>query len=539
MNALNIALLQRSVAMKTLGAWLRGLEIAFGVLAIFCWLAALAWLRHLTAPDEGRYVGVALEMLRTGDWLVPRLDGLPFFHKPPLFYWIGASAMSIFGVSAWAARLPSLLGATAAASSLWLFLRRWDSVPAARIAVQVFLTLPFLYLGAQFANLDMLVAGCITVTILLAAHAALAREADAPWQVSLALAFASAAIGVLAKGLIGLLLPGVVFIGWVLAARRPGRLWMLAWWPGWLLFVVIALPWFVAMQLRYAEFFDYFVVTQHFRRFAAGGFNNVEPVWFYVPAIVLLTLPWSGWLAVRPGRQWRLGLSDIDRLMLVWLVVIVAFFSLPRSKLLGYVLPALPPLAYLIARAMQRVQPAETDARRSPRWTAGAAAIVCVLAVLMAERFGSPPGARLPLPAGSAIGPDDQVLMLDAYVYELPFYWRLPHPAMVLSDWDDPAIAQRDNWRKEMSDAARFDPEQGRSVLIRTGNAASVLCVARTTWLVGPRYAARSWSWLNDPRFLLVAQNSQLAVWRFAGATASEPRCLAGDALRHLPAEEP
>lgn len=516
--------------MKRLGNWLRGLEIALGVLAIFCWLAATAWLRHLTAPDEGRYVGVALEMLRTGDWVVPRLDGLPFFHKPPLFYWIGASAMSVLGVSEWAARLPSMLGATAAATALWLFLRRWDSAPMARVSAGVFMTMPFLYIGAQFANLDMLVAGCITVTLLLAAHAALAREANAPWQVPLAFAFASAALGVLAKGLIGLLLPGVIFIGWVLAARKARRLRLLAWWPGWLLFVVIALPWFVAMQLRYADFFDYFVVTQHFRRFAAGGFNNVEPLWFYVPVIGLLTLPWVGWLAVRPARRWRLGLGDIDRLMLVWLVVIVVFFSLPRSKLIGYVLPALPPLAYLIARALPRPAATEGGGRRLPRWTAGAAALVCVLAVVAADRFGTPPGARLPLPAGRSIASDDQVLMLDAYVYELPFYWRLTRPVMVLGDWDDPGIPQHDNWRKEMSDAARFDADRGRSVLIRTGDAASVLCVARTTWVVGPRSAAQSWLWLNDPRFVLVAQNSRLSAWRFAGVTASEPWCLQGDA---------
>ena len=525
--------------MSTLGDRLRRLETAFGVLAIFCWLAGIAGLRPLTAPDEGRYAGVALEMLRSGDWLVPRLDGLPFFHKPPLFYWIGASAMSVFGVSEWAARLPSLLGATAAATSLWLFLRRWEVASMARVAVQVLVTMPFLYIGAQFANLDMLVAGCLTATILLAAHATLSREAAQPWRGSLALTFAAAAIGVLAKGLIGLLLPGAIFIGWVMAARKPRRFWMLAWWPGWLLFVAIALPWFAAMQLRYAEFFDYFIVTQHFRRFATGGFNNVEPLWFYVPVLVLLTLPWGGWLAIRRGRPWRSGLGDIDRLMLVWLAVIVVFFSVPRSKLVGYVLPALPPLAYLIAGAIHRLRPAEAEARKWSRRTAGAAAIVCVLAVVAAGRFGTPPGAHLPLPAGSSVASEDQVLMLDEYIYELPFYWRLTRPVMVLSDWDDPSIPQRDNWRKEMADAARFDADQGRSVLIRTADAASVLCIARTTWLVGPRSATKTLPWLDDPRFVRVAQNKQLAAWRFAGTAASEPRCLQGRALRRPPAEAP
>ena len=86
--------------------------------ALFAWLAAMAWFRPLAAPDEGRYAGVAWEMLRSGDWLVPRLNGLPFFHKPPLFYWISAAAMSVFGVSEWPARLPSLIGATFAAAGV-------------------------------------------------------------------------------------------------------------------------------------------------------------------------------------------------------------------------------------------------------------------------------------------------------------------------------------------------------------------------------------------------------------------------------------
>src|SRR5215510_2796555 len=93
-------------------------------LAVFLWLAAVAWLRPLSLPDEGRYVGVALEMLWSGDWLVPTLDTLPYFHKPPLFYWLTAASLATFGVNEWAARLPSLLAATGSAFAVYLFVRR-------------------------------------------------------------------------------------------------------------------------------------------------------------------------------------------------------------------------------------------------------------------------------------------------------------------------------------------------------------------------------------------------------------------------------
>ena len=516
--------------MSTLGNRLRALEIGFAVLVIFSWLALTAWVRHFTAPDEGRYVGVALEMMRTGDWLVPRLDGMPFFHKPPLFYWLSASAMTVFGSSEWAARLPSMLAATAAATSLWLFLQRWEGAAVALVAVLAFVTMPFLYIGAQFANLDMLVAGCITVTLLLAAHAALARERGAPWQGWLARAFATAALGVLAKGLIGVLLPAVVFAGWAIMARHPRRLRLLLWWPGWLLLLAIALPWFIAMQMRFSEFFDYFVITQHFRRFAGSTFNNAQPIWFYLPVLALLTLPWIGWLLASPRRQRQARLSDIDWLMLVWLVVIVVFFSLPRSKLVGYVLPALPPVAYFVARALQ-MRPIGPASKKRLRWTAGVAATSCVLAVAAAEHFATPPGARLPLPIGAEISKDDQILMLDGYFYEIPFYWHLRRPVMVLSDWDAPGIAQRDNWRKEMSDAAHFDPDQGRAVLIRPAAVKSSLCVAHASWLIGPHAAMQSFPWLADPHFVLVAHNKELAVWRFSGAMQDGPACIGVDAL--------
>src|SRR5205085_6299623 len=149
------------------------------LLAAFVWLAATAWLLPLAVPDEGRYVGVAWEMLRSGDWLVPTLDGLPYFHKPPLFYWLTAAALSVTDSTLLAARIAPWIGACLAAASLFLFARRWGGPRLAAGALLVLVTAPLFYFGAQFANLDMLVGGCITATTLAFAHAAL-LEADAP-----------------------------------------------------------------------------------------------------------------------------------------------------------------------------------------------------------------------------------------------------------------------------------------------------------------------------------------------------------------------
>ncbi|MEO5738735.1 MAG: glycosyltransferase family 39 protein [Variovorax sp.] len=503
--------------------WPAAMRYGALVMLIFCWLAATGGWRRFTAPDEGRYAGVAYEMLRSGDWLVPRLDGLPFFHKPPLFYWISASAMSVFGASEWPARLPSLLGATATASGLLLFVQRWVDGWSAAKAVVVLITMPFFYVGAQFANLDMLVAGCITLTILLAAHAALLDEAGCEQRAALTGAFAFAALGVLAKGMIGVVLPGAVFVLWCIAVHRIRAAKLLVWWPGWLVFLALAAPWFVVMQLRYPAFFDYFVVTQHFRRFAGTGFNNAQPFWFYLPVIALLTLPWMGWLlkGAVDRRRGLLPATDLDWLMAIWFVVVLLFFSVPRSKLVGYVLPTLPPFAWFVMRVL-----GQSGIGKLPRWTTIVGGATCLAGVIAAGAFGTPPSALLRLPSGFRIGPDDQVVMLNTYFYEIPFYWKLAKPVAVLGPWKDPNLPHQDNWHKELADSGSFEPERAARVLVDWGDASALLCAERTSWIVGSSASALFAPWLNHPGFTLVAHNDKTAVWRFVGTR--NPQCLSG-----------
>jgi 4-amino-4-deoxy-L-arabinose transferase-like glycosyltransferase len=495
------------------------------IAGIFAWLLVTAWVRPLMAPDEGRYAGVALAMLHSGDWLVPRLDGLPFFHKPPLFYWIGASAMALTGPVEWAARLPSVLGSTAAAATLFLFVRRWATVRLALLSTVVLVTMPFFFLGAQFANLDMLVAGCIAATVLLAAGAALARERDEAWRALLSGAYLMAAAGLLAKGLIGVVLPAMIIVLWCVATRRRAALRLAAWLPGWAILLAVAGPWFVAMQMKYPEFFDYFVITQHFRRFASSGFNNEHGVWFYLPVIAGLTLPWSAWLLVPRGKlqEARARLSDVDWLMWIWLAVIVGFFSMPRSKLVGYVLPALPPLAYLIAQRVLAGRAVESLLPRL-RIAALAAAAVCVACVVVVAVKATPPGARLPLPPGQAVGADEQVLMLESYDYEIPFYWHLRNPVLVASDWKAAQTDMRDNWRKEIVDASRFDRARAADLLVDRTRLADTLCVPQATWVVAQNNAQLANPWLANAH--LVAFNESIAAWRFGGSASRDPHCL-------------
>ena len=171
-------------------------------------------------------------------------------------------------------------------------------------------------------------------------------------------------------------------------------------------------------------------------------------------------------------------------LYLWWVLGVVGFFSLPSSKLAGYVLPALAPWCVLLALALARVRV------QLWWWLVGGSAMLCV-AIVGALAWQSPKSNRaaaLALAAQSA--PGDRVVMVDEYFYDLPFYARLKQPVIIASHWEDPQLPQRDNWRKELFDAARFDPVRGQALLRPLNQLDTLLCGTGAVWfLVRPAQA--------------------------------------------------
>ena len=496
------------------------------------WLGATAWLRPLAIPDEGRYVGVAWEMLRSGDWLVPTLDGLPFFHKPPLFYWITAASMKLLGPGAMAARGAAWLASIAATTALFMFVRRWVGLVEAWAAVVALVTTPLFYGAAQYANTDMLVAGCISVTVLSAADALLARTRGLRFAGALATAFAAAGLGVLAKGLIGAVLPVLLLAAWGLATRRFGKVVSLLMWPmGWILFTAIVAPWFIAMQHRFPEFAHYFFVVQHFQRFSVAGFNNAQPWWFYPAVLVALTFPWSLRLtAMVDRRHWeRNDRRDVRILMLMWVGVVTTFFSLPSSKLVGYILPALPPLAFLIADVCRPLLDGRAPgdaARARPLLTSNLLLrATCVLAttgcvaLAVAAHFYQPKSHRLLAEELQASrGEGDPVLFMGNYYYDVGFYARIDEPILVVDEWQKEEV-EKDSWRRELVDAARFAPSGSSRRLLVLEEAEPILCRAPSSWLVGrwPPSAMPPWLAVEPPYY----QSGDTALWHIAPNSSS------------------
>jgi len=450
------------------------------------WLAIFAWLRSLHIPDEGRYVGVAWDMVRFESVWTPLLNGMPYFHKPPLFYWLNEASFVLFGVHEWAARLPSILISWFTVVALYLFVRRHRGVEVATISVLALITMPYYYGASQYANLDMLVAGLISLTILAGAEAvsrAVANEPRASWfAVS---AGVLAALAVLSKGLIGVVLPGGVLLFWIVATRRwIGLKVLLA--PGvWLAFLAIMIPWFVLMELHYPGFLHYFFVYQHFERYLSTGFNQQQPWWFFLPVVFGMSMPWSAWL-IRYG--WQRGTMTAQAswlwLMVLWILVIVVFFSIPASKLIGYTVPVLPALAVLAAEAVVatfRGAWAKRDTRLAAA-TLIAAALSCLIALGIFYSINHRSSKPFVQQYQSQLSPDDQYVFLDVYPFDMQLYTRNPKPAWVVFPW--PSLAKGDSWANELAEAGEHVPEFAQGVLITPAQVLPRICAApqRAYW---------------------------------------------------------
>lgn len=307
----------------------------------------------LIGADEPRYAQVAREMLERTDWVTPTLGGRVWLEKPPLYYWQAMIVYSLFGVSDAAARIPSAIDATLMVVAVYLFFRRFRpgvEVDAALITASCAGIIGY----ARAASMDMPLTSAFVIGML--AWWAWRESGKRPY---LAAFFVLMAVGTLAKGPVAPFLAAVVIVCYSLAVREGGLIFRTAWLPGILLFLVVAAPWYVAVQVRNPQFFREFILEHNLARFSTNLYHHPEPFWYFVPVLLLSLVPWivfvvaafahsiRAWRA-EPGadRDFELGF----RLFTCgWLIVPLLFFSISRSKLPGYILPAVPAGGILLA----------------------------------------------------------------------------------------------------------------------------------------------------------------------------------------------
>jgi 4-amino-4-deoxy-L-arabinose transferase-like glycosyltransferase len=326
--------------------------LAAALVFVLLWFAGLDH-RHIIKADEGRYAEIAREMVASGDWLTPRLNGFKYFEKPALQYWMTAAAYELFGVNEWTARLwTALTGFLGVILVGWAGTRAFGRTAGLLAAAALGGSVLYVFVG-HFLSLDMGVSFFMTLAVL-GFMLAQADDADARSRRTWMLAgWAAMALAVLSKGLIGVVLPVGAVAAYVLVQRDwrlPGRLHLLA---GGLLFLAIAAPWFVAVSLANPEFFHFFFIHEHFERFLTTVHGRYEPAWYFIPVLALGLMPW---LPTVPPALWR-GWSDDTarrfrpaRFLVVWCAVVFLFFSASDSKLPSYVLPIVPAVALLLGR---------------------------------------------------------------------------------------------------------------------------------------------------------------------------------------------
>jgi 4-amino-4-deoxy-L-arabinose transferase-like glycosyltransferase len=331
----------------------------------------------LLDPDESRFARTSVEMLHSGDLVIPRFGGEPRLVKPPLIHWVQTFFFSVFGIGEWSARLPAAL-ATLGSIALagWIGKRRFGDEAGAWTAA-VMASTPLVLVPGRVGTVDALLA--VHVLAVLAMDI-VEFEDDGSYRAAavgglLGLAF-------LAKGPVGVLLPLLVMLAGRTAARRDvvpslsATLQAVAAW------CVVVLPWGLAFLHRIGVASTIELVREEVLDRYFAGTTHVEPPWFYAKVVAVGLLPWLAPLAVALVRVWRLGKEPIARTALYSAAGLLAgliFFSLGKGKEASYILPLVPLAAILVTWELGRELEAPDERTTGPVLLAGTTAAIAIL----------------------------------------------------------------------------------------------------------------------------------------------------------------
>lgn len=319
------------------------------------WLAfALVWfgtlgVRSLITADEGRYAVLSLNMLWSGDWITPRLNGVLYFEKPALQYWAGAIAYQLFGVNELAARFwPGLASFASVVAVAYTGGRLWGR-EAGLTAALLAGSMVWIYANGHYLTLDAGLGFFLTLALCGFVLAQRDEASAAERRQFMWLTWAAMAGAVLSKGLVGLVIPGATLVLYSLTSR-DWLIWRrMQWLSGLAIFLMLAAPWFIAVSLRNPGYAEFFFIHEHFTRFLTKVHGREGAWWFFVPLLVGGLMPWTALLPAMARQGWQRGEGRFQpgRVLLIWSVFVFAFFSVSSSKLPSYILPMFPALALL------------------------------------------------------------------------------------------------------------------------------------------------------------------------------------------------
>jgi 4-amino-4-deoxy-L-arabinose transferase-like glycosyltransferase len=350
----------------------------------------------LSGSDEPRYARIAQEMHENGNWITPTLENKPWLEKPPLYYWITISQFAFFTSSETAARIgPAVCALITGLAIFWT-----GTMLATRLAGLLGATILLTSLGfagfGRSASTDMPFTCCFTLAMAILAAAI---ERDIGFKVLGAYVFLGLAI--LGKGPVAIILAiGIGLFFWLLNERGGVlRRWRVV--PGFIIAAAVSIPWFwLAFKQNGYAFIATFFINHNLARFVTDIHHHSQPFFYYLPVLLVLLFPWSGWLlllvskspieGLRRWRQWNPGMVFLT----CWFLVPILFFSLSDSKLAGYILPSMPPLAMILGIRISRwveetAKPAMLHASMAIQLVFSAAMAIAALIYFRREYGGS------------------------------------------------------------------------------------------------------------------------------------------------------
>ena len=313
--------------------------------------------RPVMIPDEARYAEIPREMIVADNWVSPHLNGLRYFEKPVLGYWVTAISMQVFGDNAFAMRLPSALSAGLSALALFMLLSSFTQRRTTALnAAMIYLSMLGVFLIGTLNILDSVFSLLLTAAFVTFYYSH--RETDSKIRlVYLVLLGVFCGAAFLAKGFLAFVLLAAVIGPYVIWQGR----WQELFTRGWITLlsaIVVIAPWAILVHLQEPDYWHYFFWEEHVKRFASEDAQHGEPFWFYLMFLPLLTLPWIAQLPMVLKNLFSNGDdhntdSGLVKYSILWFVMPFIFFSISRGKLPTYVLPCLAPLAVLLVVGME------------------------------------------------------------------------------------------------------------------------------------------------------------------------------------------
>ncbi|MFZ4983885.1 MAG: ArnT family glycosyltransferase [Blastocatellia bacterium] len=375
----------------------RGVQLshlaALGLL-IFFLLIFGTWKLPLIGPDEPRYAEIGRTMALTGDWITPRLGGIDWFEKPALTYWLVAVGFKLLGSSEFAARVG--VGVTGAFGVLLLYFAgiRLRSARFGYLSGSVLASCGIWFGFSRVATFDLPLAVTIELALLAGLFQARERHSRPQWRWWMLFSFALG-LAMLAKGLVGLLLPSAIvglhalLTGGLRRLLHPGKLIV-----GLVIFTAVSSLWYGPMLVRHGQtFIDEFFIAHHFQRYLTNQYRHPQPAWFFIAIAVGGSFPWICPLLARgldAIRNWRRLTVDedgrVELYLWLWVLIPILFFSFSVSKLPGYILPVFPALAMIIARQLEDWWDESVPSRSQVVSVVLTAVMIFVLAVIIGLR---------------------------------------------------------------------------------------------------------------------------------------------------------